>query len=55
MTTVGYGDVYPITLGGRIFTAIILLIGLGLIAVPSGLIASAFTKVHEDHDHDKTA
>lgn len=55
LTTVGYGDVYPITLGGRIFTAIILLIGLGLIAVPSGLIASAFTKVHEDHDHDKTA
>ena len=55
LTTVGYGDVYPITLGGRIFTAIILLIGLGLIAVPSGLIASAFTKVYEDHDHDKTA
>jgi len=55
LTTVGYGDVYPITLGGRIFTAIILLLGLGLISVPSGLIASAFTKVHEDHDHDKTA
>lgn len=50
LTTVGYGDVVPITLGGKFFTAIILLLGLGLVAVPSGLIASAFTKVHEDHD-----
>ena len=36
-----------------IFTAIILLLGLGFIAVPSGLIGSAFTKVHENHGHDK--
>ena len=54
LTTVGYGDIYPITLGGRIFTTLILLLGLGLIAVPSGLVASAFTKVHEDRLHDKT-
>lgn len=44
LTTVGYGDVYPITLGGRIFTFVILMIGLGLISVPTGLIASALTK-----------
>ena len=42
LTTVGYGDVYPITAGGKIFTSIILFIGLGIIAVPSGLFASAF-------------
>lgn len=41
LTTVGYGDVYPITVAGRIFTTIILLVGLGLVAVPTGLIASA--------------
>jgi len=44
LTTVGYGDVYPITIGGKIFTFIILMIGLGIVAVPSGLIASALTK-----------
>lgn len=47
LTTVGYGDVYPITVGGRIFTFIILMIGLGLVAVPSGLIASALTNTVE--------
>ena len=45
LTTVGYGDVYPITAGGKIFTFIMLLIGLGIIAVPTGLIASSLTKV----------
>ncbi len=41
LTTVGYGDIYPITTGGRLFTGVILLIGLGLVAVPTGLIAAA--------------
>lgn len=47
LTTVGYGDVYPITLGGRIFTTIILLLGLGVVAVPTGLLASALTKTNK--------
>jgi voltage-gated potassium channel len=47
LTTVGYGDVYPITVGGRIFTFFILLVGIGVIAVPTGLIASALTKTLE--------
>ncbi|MCK4715643.1 MAG: ion transporter [Candidatus Marinimicrobia bacterium] len=45
LTTVGYGDVYPITTGGKIFTFFILIIGLGIVAIPAGLIASALTKV----------
>lgn len=45
LSTVGYGDVYPITLGGKVFTSVILLIGLGMVAVPSGIIASALTNV----------
>ena len=44
LTTVGYGDVYPITAGGRIFTFIVLVVGIGVVAVPTGLIASALTK-----------
>ena len=45
LTTVGYGDVYPVTAGGRIFTTIILFLGLGVIAVPAGLLASALSKI----------
>jgi voltage-gated potassium channel len=43
LTTVGYGDMYPITVGGRIFTFFILLIGLGIVAVPTGLISTALS------------
>lgn len=44
LTTVGYGDVYPITVGGKVFTFIILMIGLGIVAIPTGIISSALTK-----------
>lgn len=37
LTTVGYGDVYPITVGGKVFTSFILMIGLGIVAIPTGL------------------
>jgi voltage-gated potassium channel len=47
LTTVGYGDSYPITVGGRVFTFVVLLIGLGVVAIPSGLFASALTKARE--------
>ena len=48
LTTVGYGDIYPITVGGKIFTFIILLIGLGFVAVPTGLFASALSLAREE-------
>lgn len=47
LTTVGYGDVYPITVGGRIFTVLILFVGLGVVAMPTGLISSALIKNKE--------
>ncbi|ORE84961.1 ion transporter [Oceanococcus atlanticus] len=47
LTTVGYGDIYPITAGGRTFTFLVLMIGLGVIAVPPGLVASALSKARE--------
>lgn len=47
LTTVGYGDIYPITAGGKVFTFMILMIGLGIVAVPAGLVASALAKVRE--------
>ena len=50
LTTVGYGDIYPITFGGRLFTFIVLMVGLGVISVPAGLIASALSKARSEDD-----
>lgn len=44
LTTVGYGDIYPITLYGKILGGIITLLGIGLIALPSGILASGYTE-----------
>ena len=52
LTTVGYGDVYPITVGGKIFTFFILLIGVGVVTVPAGLVASALSKAREIEEKD---
>jgi len=52
LTTVGYGDVYPVTVGGKIFTFFILMIGLGVVAVPAGLIASALTSILSDEKNN---
>lgn len=43
LTTVGYGDVYPVTPLGRIFASIIALAGIGVVALPAGVFASAFS------------
>tara|TARA_R110001606_G_scaffold397528_1_gene574324 strand:- start:951 stop:1742 length:792 start_codon:yes stop_codon:yes gene_type:complete len=42
LTTVGYGDVFPITTMGKIMSGIIALIGIGFVALPTGIISSAF-------------
>jgi voltage-gated potassium channel len=50
LTTVGYGDVYPITAGGRFFTFIVVMVGLGVIAVPASVLASALTRAREEEE-----
>jgi len=60
LTTVGYGDVYPNTVVGKIFATIVMLGGIAMIAMPSGLIAGAFieevrkrnTNTAESEPHD---
>ena len=52
LTTVGYGDMYPITAGGRIFTVLILLVGLGLVAAPAGLFASALAQARKEEQEE---
>ena len=44
LTTVGYGDVFPITSLGKFFGSIIIILGIGTVALPSGILASAFTE-----------
>ena len=53
LTTVGYGDAFPITAGGRMFTFLVLMAGLGVVAVPTGLISSALTRVREEEQAEK--
>jgi voltage-gated potassium channel len=58
LTTVGYGDVYPHTALGRICSAITAIAGIGLIAMPTGILAAAFsdafqkTRARSETQHD---
>lgn len=45
LTSVGYGDVYPVTTAGRLFTLAMVLTGMGIVAVPTALLASALSQV----------
>ena len=51
ITTVGYGDIYPITPLGKMLGGLIAILGIGLIAIPSGLLASGFLKSYERENH----
>jgi len=42
MTTVGYGDVTPITLAGKTLAGFIMLLGVGIVALPAGMLAARF-------------
>lgn len=55
LTTVGYGDIHPITVGGKIFTFFVLAVGLGIVAVPPGLVASALSRARDLEDNESDA
>lgn len=48
ITTVGYGDIYPITAAGKMLSGFISLMGIGLIAVPTGIISAGFIELDEE-------
>jgi len=52
LTTVGYGDIYPITGLGKFLSGIIALLGIGIVALPTGIISSAY--IEEVQKHKKT-
>lgn len=49
LTTVGYGDVYPVTTLGKVFASIIAVMGIGLFALPAGIVASGFAEEAKRH------
>lgn len=53
LTTVGYGDVYPITDIGKFFASIISLVGIGIIAIPTGIIAAGFNHAINKDEKEK--
>lgn len=52
-TTVGYGDIYPITPLGKVLSSIISLIGIAMIALPTGIISSAFMSIMQKQKKDE--
>jgi voltage-gated potassium channel len=44
LTTVGYGDVYPVTPLGKVLGALIAFLGVGMFALPTGILASGFAE-----------
>lgn len=55
LTTVGYGDVYPVSIAGRIAAGIVAVIGLGTVALPSGILAAAFLDQYRERRKRKDA
>ncbi|MDD1750506.1 MAG: ion transporter, partial [Methanothrix sp.] len=45
LATVGYGDVYPVTTWGRLIGSVVVILGIGLFALPTGVLASGFAEV----------
>ena len=52
-TTVGYGDIYPITPLGKVLSSIISLIGIAMIAIPTGIISSSFMNIMQKKAKEK--
>ncbi len=50
LTTVGYGDIVPVSPMGRVLGVVIMLLGIGTFALPAGILASAFTEERERRD-----
>jgi voltage-gated potassium channel len=45
LTTVGYGDIYPITVLGKLIASFVAIVGIGLIAIPTGLISATYVDI----------
>ncbi len=55
LTTVGYGDIYPITTAGRVITMISSLFGIAIVALPAGIITAGYMDALNDSENDNSA
>ncbi len=55
LTTVGYGDIAPMTSIGRFVASIIMIMGYGIIAVPTGIVTAEMTQQHRNPDTNTQA
>lgn len=46
LLTVGYGDIYPITIGGKLMAIFIAFLGVGMVAIPTGIISAGFVEYY---------
>jgi voltage-gated potassium channel len=54
LTTVGYGDMFPITVLGKTLASAISILGIGLVALPAGILASGFSEeLRKSHEHNR--
>lgn len=53
LTTVGYGDVTPITVGGKIFGSLVIVCGVGVAAMPAGIFASSFVQLIKEQERQR--
>ena len=55
LTTVGYGDIYPVTVQGKLFASLIAVVGIGMFALPVGIIGAGFVEaVQKSHRPKQT-
>jgi len=53
LTTVGYGDLYPITVGGKLLASVVAFFGVGLFALPAGILGSGFVEVIQQQEAEE--
>ncbi len=53
--TVGYGDIYPVTIMGRLMTMVVTLLGVGAVAIPTGIISAGFVERYTEAQRKTTA
>ena len=51
LTTVGYGDAGPPTAGGRILTGFVLILGMGIVALPAGIFTAALSRARSEQEN----